>query len=155
MSHFHCCNVGVTIHSYGNHHSNQYTIVYHNQFASLWCVNLYYCNINCCIQVQKLQETIDLQKAQRFAQGDQTKQVRGLLTQATTELDILRLEKKQILQQWNSSLVGMQRRDEALAGIHKVKRDNQDKLNTMCTEMSSYKRSIKQTQEKNELLTGE
>ena len=129
-----------------------------SQSSSLLCGHIYYIRYCCEIyffQVQKLQETIDLQKAQRFAQSDQTKQVRNLLTQATTELDVLRLEKKQILQQWNSSLVGMQRRDEALASIQNVKQDNQDKLNTMCTEMSSYKRSIKETQEKNELLTGE
>ncbi|KAI6653384.1 Coiled-coil domain-containing protein 40 [Oopsacas minuta] len=105
-------------------------------------------------KVQKLRETIDLQQAQELAQTDQTRQVRDLLTQASTELEVLRLEKKQILQQWNSSLVGMQRRDEALAGIQQVRQENQDKLNTMHTEMSSYKRSIKQTQEKNEMLTG-
>ena len=104
--------------------------------------------------MQKLQETIDLQKAQKHAQSDQTRQVRELLNQASTELEVLRMEKKRILQQWNSSLVGMQRRDEALAGIQKVKQENQDNLNTMQTEMSSYKRSIKQAQEKNELLTG-
>ena len=104
--------------------------------------------------MQKLQETIDLQKAQKLAQSDQTRQVRDLLNQASTELEVLRMEKKQILQQWNASLVGMQRRDEALAGIQKVKQENQDQLNTMRTEMSSYKRSIKQAQEKNELLTG-
>ena len=106
-------------------------------------------------QVQKLQESIDLQKAQKQGQSNQTQQVKNILNEASTELDVLRLERKQILQQWNASLVGMQRRDEALAGIQNVKHENQDQLNTMRTEMGSYKRSILQAQEKNELLTGE
>ena len=40
-----------------------------------------------------------------------------LSIQAQMEMDSLGMERKQLLQQWNSSLVGMRRRDDAYTAM--------------------------------------
>ncbi len=47
-------------------------------------------------------------------QKSETKTAQDVLAEALTEIDAIKFEKKQLQQQWNSSLIGMQRRDEAL-----------------------------------------
>ena len=43
-----------------------------------------------------------------------------LLGEASLELEAVLLEKNKLLQQWQTSLIGMQRRDEAKAAMNKA-----------------------------------
>ena len=63
------------------------------------------------------------------------------------------LEKKQLYQQWNSSLIGMRRRDEAHAAMLEALGQQQQKVLSLETEIEGYKKSIQKEQEQNEKLT--
>ena len=84
-------------------------------------------------QIASLEEQLALYDAQYSAQCQETKAVKENLTEASLELEVspvwlslttpgdseqaLMLEKKKLLQQWNSTLIGMRRRDEAYAAM--------------------------------------
>lgn len=44
---------------------------------------------------------------------EETKNIKHTLTEARLESETLELEKKQLMQNWNSCLIGIRRRDEA------------------------------------------
>ncbi len=64
-------------------------------------------------RLDKLREEISMYETQMAAQLQETKNTRETLTEAHMEIESINLEKKQLFQQWNSSLIGMRRRDEA------------------------------------------
>lgn len=64
-------------------------------------------------RVDKLREDMAMYDAQLVAQTEETKAARDALNEAFMEIENISLEKKQLFQQWNSSLIGMRRRDEA------------------------------------------
>lgn len=66
---------------------------------------------------------------------------------------LLDAEKKQLLAQWRSSLIGLSKRDEALKEKENAIRNLQQELVVMDTEMNGYKNSTKIEQDKNESLT--
>jgi len=55
--------------------------------------------------------------AQLTAQTEETREARQALSEASMEIEAITLEKKQLFQQWSSSLIGMKRRDEAHAAM--------------------------------------
>ena len=71
-------------------------------------------------RVDKLREEIAMYEAQFSAQGDETKAAREALSEAHMEIEAINLEKKQLFQQWNSSLIGMRRRDEAHSAMQEA-----------------------------------
>ena len=71
--------------------------------------------------IDNLQETLKhenqllkLYDAQFIAQKHETKVAQEALNEASLEMETIHFEKKQLVQQWKSSLIGMARRDEAL-----------------------------------------
>jgi hypothetical protein len=68
-------------------------------------------------------------------------------------MEAIRFEKKQLLQQWKSSLIGMQRRDEALQATHEAYRKQKEIAMALNSEITGYKKSMVEQQKKNELLT--
>ena len=71
-------------------------------------------------RVDKLREEISMYEAQLTAQLEETKAAKEALTEAHMEIDSINLEKKQLFQQWNSSLIGMRRRDEAHSAMQEA-----------------------------------
>lgn len=65
-------------------------------------------------QVKFLNEQLALYEAQIDTQRNEIKTAAETLAEATAEIEAINFEKKQLIQQWKSSLIGMQRRDEAL-----------------------------------------
>uniref|UniRef100_A0AAR2IL46 Coiled-coil domain containing 40 n=1 Tax=Pygocentrus nattereri TaxID=42514 RepID=A0AAR2IL46_PYGNA len=104
-------------------------------------------------QVEKLREQIALYEAQTLAQAEETRAAKETLAEAQLEIDSLTVEQKQLLQQWNSSLIGMKRRDEALTATQEALRHADQQVRSLDTEVEGYKRSITKEQEQNELLT--
>ena len=55
---------------------------------------------------------------------------------------MIEIEQKQLYQQWNSSLIGMRRRDEALVAVVAKTRKAQQRVKELETELDGYKKSI-------------
>eukprot|EP00057_Strongylocentrotus_purpuratus_P014575 XP_011669049.1 PREDICTED: LOW QUALITY PROTEIN: coiled-coil domain-containing protein 40 [Strongylocentrotus purpuratus] len=103
--------------------------------------------------VDKLREQIALYEAQSSAQGEETKAAKEALSDARMEIESINLEKKQLFQQWNSSLIGMRRRDEAHAAMQEALSQQKQHIMSLATEIEGYKKSIMKEQENNETLT--
>jgi len=67
--------------------------------------------------VKRMTEQKALLDAQLVAQKQETEAAVATLREAAREMEAIEFEKKQLMQQWRSSLVGMQRRDEALQNV--------------------------------------
>ncbi|XP_076871589.1 coiled-coil domain-containing protein 40 [Brachyhypopomus gauderio] len=104
-------------------------------------------------QEEKLREQIALYEAQTLAQAAETRATREAVTEVQMEMDSLVMERKQLLQQWNSSLVGMKRRNEAHTTLQETLRLANQQVRSLDTEVEGYKHSILREQERNELLT--
>ncbi|KTF78908.1 hypothetical protein cypCar_00046180 [Cyprinus carpio] len=103
--------------------------------------------------VEKLSEQISLYDVQNITQTEQTKAVKEALSEAQLELDSVIVEHRQLLQQWNSSLLMMRRRDEAYTAMQEELRLANDQVRSLDTEIEGYKKSITQEEEQNEHLT--
>jgi len=103
--------------------------------------------------VDHLRGDIAMYEAQISAQREDTKAATRILTEASTELEAIELEKNQLLQQWNNSLIGMKKRDEAFAAIQQAVSSQSEEILAIDTELDGYKRQILKAQEKNEHLT--
>ncbi|KAK3598746.1 hypothetical protein CHS0354_028798 [Potamilus streckersoni] len=104
-------------------------------------------------RVDKLKEEIAMYEAQITAQLEETKAAKEALMEAHMEIEAISLEKKQLYQQWNSSLIGMRRRDEAHSAMMEALSQQQQKVLSLETEIEGYKKSIQKEQEQNEKLT--
>ncbi|XP_077980301.1 coiled-coil domain-containing protein 40-like [Glandiceps talaboti] len=103
--------------------------------------------------VDRLKEQIALYEAQLHAQSDETKAAKEALSEARMEIESINLEKKHLLQQWHSSLIGMRRRDEAHAAMNEALNQQKQSILSFDTEIDGYKKSIQKEQENNEMLT--
>ncbi|KAK2889086.1 hypothetical protein Q8A67_014461 [Cirrhinus molitorella] len=103
--------------------------------------------------VEKLSEQISLYEVQIIAQTEQTNATKEVLSEAQLELDSVVVERRQLLQQWNSSLLMMRRRDETYTAMQEELRLANDQVRSLDTEIEGYKKSITQEEEQNECLT--
>ncbi|KYO37331.1 coiled-coil domain-containing protein 40 [Alligator mississippiensis] len=103
-------------------------------------------------KVDELREQIALYEAQCIAQAEDTRLTRQAVSEACMEIQAIHLEKKQLMQQWNSSLTGMKRRDEAYTAMQEALRQSRHQLTSMEMEIEVYKKSITKEEERNELL---
>ncbi|KAJ1129046.1 hypothetical protein NDU88_007417 [Pleurodeles waltl] len=104
-------------------------------------------------EADRLREQIALYEAQLEAQTQDTKAARETVAEACMEIETIIMEKRQLLQQWNSSLIGMGRRDEAFAAIQEALRLAEHQLKSYETEIEGYKKSAMKEEEKHEQLT--
>ncbi|KAK2843102.1 hypothetical protein Q7C36_011317 [Tachysurus vachellii] len=102
-------------------------------------------------QVEKLREQIALYEVQILSQTEDKEAARDALAEAQLELDSIVVEKK--LQQLNSSMIEVKRRDEAYNTMQEALRSANHELRALDTELEGFNRSITQEQEKNEVLT--
>eukprot|EP00743_Colponemidia_sp_Colp-15_P001752 GILK01001913.1.p1 GENE.GILK01001913.1~~GILK01001913.1.p1 ORF type:complete len:909 (-),score=261.49 GILK01001913.1:118-2775(-) len=104
--------------------------------------------------IKRLQEQKALYEAQLISQKQETEAAARTLAEAAKEMEAINFEKKQLLQQWQSSLIGMQRRDEALQATQDALREQKELEQALEAEMRGFKESIKKEQDKNERLVG-
>eukprot|EP00667_Euglena_gracilis_P002731 EG_transcript_2736 len=104
-------------------------------------------------QIKQLSERMALYESQLDSQRKETNLAKETLSDALAEMEAIHFEKKQLLQQWKTSLIGMQRRDEALRATEDALTQQKEALLALDTEIAGYKQSIKREQEKNEKLT--
>ncbi|XP_031750056.1 coiled-coil domain-containing protein 40 [Xenopus tropicalis] len=103
-------------------------------------------------EVDRLREQIALYEAQVSAQREDTKAARETVAEACMEIEAIAVEKKQLIQQWNSSLIGMTRRDEAYAAIQEAFSLAQQELLSIDAEIEGCKKTITKEEERNEQL---
>lgn len=104
---------------------------------------------------KQLEDKMTLLSSQLEAQKSETKAARAVLDEAAKEMEKIQFEKKQLLQQWKSSLLAVARRDEDLQSLENVLNDlNQDEQSIL-TEIGSFKQSIRKEQARNEAVTSQ
>ncbi|KAM3622956.1 uncharacterized protein V6R79_005365 [Siganus canaliculatus] len=103
--------------------------------------------------MERLTQQIDLCDVQTSAQAEETQAVKEALAEAETEMESLMMSRKQLLQQWNSSLMALRRKDEALTAMQEAVRDVHHQMVLLDGEIDSYKKTTNEEEELNETLT--
>ncbi|XP_059199638.1 coiled-coil domain-containing protein 40 [Centropristis striata] len=103
--------------------------------------------------MERLTQQVAMYEAQTRAQVEETQAAQEAHSQAEIEMESLVMARKQLLQQWSSSLVGMARRDEAFSAMQDAVRTVEHQVILLDREIEGYKRSISEEQEQNETLT--
>ncbi|XP_070781226.1 coiled-coil domain-containing protein 40 [Enoplosus armatus] len=103
--------------------------------------------------MERLTQQIAMYEAQANAQAEETMAAKEALFEAEMEMESLVLARKQLLQQWSSSLVGMGRRDEAFSAMQEAMRTVEHQVILLDREIEGYKKSTTEEQEQNETLT--
>ncbi|KAL2912923.1 Coiled-coil domain-containing protein 40 [Polyrhizophydium stewartii] len=104
-------------------------------------------------QLRRLQERRAMYETQLLAQQRETKAAIETLQDAATEMEAIQFEKRQLLNQWKSSLIGLQRRDDVLLQIEKGIEKNNEALASMSREIAGCKRALRVEQNKGETLS--
>jgi len=104
-------------------------------------------------KIAKLKDQYEEYEELLKAQREEYKVSSETLAEATTEMDALEFEKKRLIQQWKSSVIGMQRRDEALKATEEGLRKQREQIIEIENEIEAYKNSINTEKEKHEQLT--
>ncbi|TGZ64011.1 hypothetical protein CRM22_006584 [Opisthorchis felineus] len=104
-------------------------------------------------KVDQLTEDIALYEAQITAQEAEMESSQNLLHEAEAQIVSISVDKKHLMAQWNTSLLGLQRRNEAYAALMKAHTEAKERLMVLDNEQLAYRRSIAKEQEKHEQLT--
>ncbi|XP_064378923.1 coiled-coil domain-containing protein 40 isoform X1 [Dromaius novaehollandiae] len=100
----------------------------------------------------ELQEQVALFEAQIVAQAEDTKITRQAVNEASMEVQAINMEKKRLMNHWNSSLAGMRQRDEAYAAIQDLLSKYRHELKSLEIDIYGCRKSIRKEEEKNEML---
>ncbi|KPA76749.1 hypothetical protein ABB37_07576 [Leptomonas pyrrhocoris] len=87
------------------------------------------------------------------SQREETKRARETLADARSEMEAIVMEKKQLVQQWRSSLIGMQRRQDAVKKTEEALQQQKDDLLVLENEITGFRRDIRDAQVENTKLT--
>eukprot|EP00744_Colponema_vietnamica_P006764 GILI01009806.1.p1 GENE.GILI01009806.1~~GILI01009806.1.p1 ORF type:complete len:781 (-),score=236.85 GILI01009806.1:84-2351(-) len=104
-------------------------------------------------RIRTLSEQQAAMSAQLAAQKDETKVARETLNEALSEMESISLEKKQFVQQWKTSIMGMQRRDDAVRKTEEALTKQKEELQALDNEMVGYRQNIKLAQAENAKLS--
>ncbi|XP_067164571.1 coiled-coil domain-containing protein 40 isoform X3 [Apteryx mantelli] len=100
----------------------------------------------------ELQEQVALFEAQIVAQAEDTKITRQAVNEASMEVQAINMEKKRLMNHWNSSLAGMRQRDEAYAAMQDLLSKYRHELKSLEIDIYGCRKSIRKEEEKNEML---
>ncbi|NXL49858.1 CCD40 protein, partial [Podilymbus podiceps] len=100
----------------------------------------------------ELQEQIALSEAQFVAQAEDTKVTRQAVNEACMEVQVINMEKKRLVNHWNSSLAGVKQRDEAYMATQELLSKYRHDLKSLEMDIHGCRKSIRKEEEKNELL---
>ncbi|NWT15216.1 CCD40 protein, partial [Vireo altiloquus] len=103
-------------------------------------------------RVYELQEQIALFEAQLVAQAEDTKVTRQAVSEAGLEVQAISMEKKRLMDHWNSSLAGMKQRDEAYVVSQELLSNYRRDLKSLEGDIHGCGKSIRKEEEKNENL---
>ncbi|RNF03523.1 uncharacterized protein Tco025E_08166 [Trypanosoma conorhini] len=86
-------------------------------------------------------------------QQNETKHAREILAEALAEMEAINFEKKQLVQQWKSTLIGMQRRHEAMKKTEEALQQQKDDLQALENEITGCRKDIYSVQTETAKLT--
>jgi len=95
-------------------------------------------------QVKALAAKVALADEQLSTQKQHTEEVNKILQETGAELDLLTSEKKHLVQQWNSSVLALNRRNQAAAAAAKSLREAQSVSKDLKSELLGLNREILQ-----------
>ncbi|XP_008315900.1 coiled-coil domain-containing protein 40 isoform X2 [Cynoglossus semilaevis] len=104
-------------------------------------------------ELDRLTQQIALYQSQARVQAEETRAARQAESEAEMEMVTVEMVRKQLLQQWRSSLVDMRRRNDGLTAMREALRLTEHQLILLDREIDGYKKSITEEQEQNETLT--
>eukprot|EP00833_Pecoramyces_ruminatium_P005052 jgi/Orpsp1_1/1179084/evm.model.c7180000067861.1 len=105
-------------------------------------------------QLQQLKEKLVLYDSQYHAQSKESKAAQETLHEAEMEMEAMTFEKRQLLNQWNSSVFALQKREEIIKKLNEEIKNLKSEILTKEGVINGFKNSLNQVQEKNESLTG-
>jgi len=103
-------------------------------------------------QIKGMEVDLALTEKQLIGQHEQTKQATEALQETSYELELLMLEKKQLIQQWKSSIAALNRRDEALMAAGKAHKEAKQKSEEYKLEANGIIREIEDAKMKIETM---
>lgn len=103
-------------------------------------------------QIKRLESDVSLTDERIDLQEQETTESKALLQETFAELDQLIVEKKFLVQQWKSSIVALNRRDEALSLAEKDLKEAISKSKEYKTEAAGLEKEINNAKAKNETL---
>ncbi|KDO22396.1 hypothetical protein SPRG_11348 [Saprolegnia parasitica CBS 223.65] len=105
-------------------------------------------------EVKFLKEQTTLFASQLKVQKQETIAAEETLKEAAKQMEATAFEKKQLMQQWKSSLIGMSQRDQALMATQAAISNVVEQDLALASEIRGYKSSIEKAQTVHETLTG-
>jgi chromosome segregation ATPase len=105
-------------------------------------------------QVHQLEQKLAMLQSQLAAQQVQADRIKGYIQETSEEVTLVSKEKKKLVQQWNSSLMDLRRRDEALAAARKANQELEERIKDDVMEQRALQTQIRALeQEKEDLLS--
>uniref|UniRef100_A0A8C4NA31 Uncharacterized protein n=1 Tax=Eptatretus burgeri TaxID=7764 RepID=A0A8C4NA31_EPTBU len=106
-------------------------------------------------QALNLEEKLEMLNAQMEAQVLENNAIREAASEARMEGEAMAMEKKELLHQWNSSIVGMRNRDETFTAAQEALKELHLDVSSRDKELAACKRLIQQEEERNGKLVFE
>ncbi|KAM9819292.1 coiled-coil domain-containing protein 40-like isoform 1-T1 [Syngnathus typhle] len=103
--------------------------------------------------LERLTQQKDIYEAQTKAQAETTEATKEALSEAEMQMVSLAMSQKQLLHQWNKSLVDLKRRDDDFRAMQEAIRMAEHQVIVLDREIASIKKSISGRQEESETLT--
>nr|XP_061791914.1 coiled-coil domain-containing protein 40-like [Nerophis lumbriciformis] len=103
--------------------------------------------------LERLTQQKDMYEVQTKGQVATTEATKEVLSEAEMQMATLVMSQKQLLQQWNRSLVDLRRRDEDFRAIQEANRLTEHQVIVLDKQIESFKKSISQLQEESETVT--
>ncbi|ORZ41356.1 hypothetical protein BCR44DRAFT_1494866 [Catenaria anguillulae PL171] len=104
-------------------------------------------------RVERLQDQRATVQHQINVQQQEIRALHSAIQEANTEMDAIVFEKRQLLLQWKSGLIGMQRRQEVLSAMESAIKNESEKLLTMDAELAGFKTALKNLAVESETLS--
>ncbi|VDK88555.1 unnamed protein product [Dibothriocephalus latus] len=105
------------------------------------------------LTIDQLTEDCELLEQQLIAQESDLRGGENLLHEMDAQIMGIRADRKRLMAHWNSSLIGLQRRNEAYTALMKEFEKKTDELTNVLAEIEGVKRNISEEQEAHEKLT--
>lgn len=103
-------------------------------------------------QIRQLQEQLSLHKGQIDNQMKETIDANAVVQDTISELELIVLEKKQLMLQWKAALAGLSRRDEALSQATQTLAAAESAVHDYDVEIEASRRNIQLEQQQHETL---
>uniref|UniRef100_A0A5K3F4Z8 TEX12 protein n=1 Tax=Mesocestoides corti TaxID=53468 RepID=A0A5K3F4Z8_MESCO len=103
--------------------------------------------------VDKLTEDCELLKEQLAAAEDEVRAGESILKDMENQVFGIRMDRKRLMAHWTTSLIGLQRRNEAYSELMRDFNKKQEELTKVSSEIEGIKRDITLEQEAHERLT--